>query len=341
MHRRRPRDPRSQGELTGLEAEPTPRSEQTAPTDLIGDVHALRLTLTTDLTIAAAALDADAPQIAADVVDHERIEVAAFERRALAHLSELEAARAVVGIHPAPVIPAARGPRWRGLPAASLAAAAAAIAGLVSLAAAPPPGTSGNGPTVNVAQTQPLHESYADYRKLATRRAAAHEVLAAADALHRSLAPLIARAAADPAAARQVLQVLHLEQQLLLEARPPGMAQLLDQARRLVARVSAVLPPGVKRITVPTVTASDDGEFRREQRRSQQPQPAKAQPEPTPAGEPQSKPSTSPTPRPTAASDTPSPDTSEAPEPSATPTGEPENGLDLPAGGLGVGGLLP
>ena len=322
QHRRRPRDPGG-----------APRP--TAPADLIGDVHALRLTLTTDLTIAAAALDADAPQIAADVVEHERVEVAAFERRALAHLSELEAARAVVGVHPPVVVPLARSPRWRSLPAASLAAAAAAVAGLLSLAAAPAP--AGDGPTVRVAQTQPLHESYADYRSLATRGAAAHEVLAAADALHRSLAPLIARAATDPAAARQVLQVLQLEQQLLLDARPPGMAELLDQARRLVARVTAVLPVTLPRVAVPAASSSDDGRFKREQRRSQDPQRAQAQPEPSPASDPQQRPAATPSATPT---DAPSATPTDRPSPDPTPTssGSPEPGVGLPQG-PGLGGL--
>src|SRR3954470_10244478 len=63
---------------------------------LLRDVSSLRLTLDTDLTVAAAAADADRMDVAAEIVDFDRAELAAFTELALSRLREEEATDDVV-----------------------------------------------------------------------------------------------------------------------------------------------------------------------------------------------------------------------------------------------------
>ena len=79
---------------------------------LLREVDGLRLTHETDLTLAAAAVEAGAPESAVDIIDSDRDSLHTFESRALGHLSDLAAG---------PVV--RRHSRWSRVPAAPFVAA--------------------------------------------------------------------------------------------------------------------------------------------------------------------------------------------------------------------------
>ncbi len=60
---------------------------------LLGELGALRLTLGTDLSLAAGAVEEGADGLAGALVQGDRADLAAFEQRALRHLRTLEQGR--------------------------------------------------------------------------------------------------------------------------------------------------------------------------------------------------------------------------------------------------------
>ena len=139
------------------QAVPTPLEATSHPdvpenlAELLDDLRALRLTLVADLTAAAAAVDADSGRVAADIVDGDRRELAAFLRRSRTRLPEPTVVTTGAGVVEPDVTPdvhaAVPGPRsWRrraliSLPAVplvgALAMSAAAGAGLLPLPTSP------------------------------------------------------------------------------------------------------------------------------------------------------------------------------------------------------------
>ena len=210
--------------------------------ELLHDVHELRLTLAADLHAAAAATEDGATQVASDIVAADREEIATFRRVAEMRLGRLR-----------PVPDAEPGaPRWRRraavtLPAiplvGAMALSAAAVTGVL-----PMPGShSHQSATAQSAGTSPVAESLEQLQAVVDDRAAsAHDVIAAARALHRQLAALIAGTSNDPAQAAEVAELLRMEQDMLLRAQPPGASVVLDATRRLAEQLVNTTSPSPK-----------------------------------------------------------------------------------------------
>lgn len=291
----------SRGREASRPAEARPETDPVIG-DLLDDMRALRLHLTADLSAAAGAVEAGADAVAADFVAADRLLIEDFVRQARARLDPVAPEG---GAAPATAAAATRDGaplRRRLLPAAPALAAAAALAAVLYGVV---PGHAGSGAA---GATQPVAQSWQRFSTLARSDAPAAQVIAAANQLHASLESLIAAAGTDPAKARQALQVLELEQQLLLQDQPQGGALLLAQTRALVVRLTALLP-GVA-TTAPTLlppAAPTPPAARRRRGFAASPAPSAA---PVPSASPSAQP----------ASPAPAPTTSPAPAPSPSPT---------------------
>ena len=235
---------------------------------LLREVDSLRLTLETDLTMAASAVEAGAPQIAIDIIDADRRGLTTFEDRALDHLLDLSDA-----------VPAPRsGSRWQA--AAPFVAAAAVVGFLV-----------GGVPTSTVpASVRDLRSASASNNLTRLTDAAAagetNNVLDAANDLHEQLEEVLAQAKTDPAAARAALVLLSAERAAIEQSTShdsPALRAVLAQSARLSSLIFQALPHSV-RTTLPTPAVPVI-----------QPQPT---PSPTAAPKPKPSPSASPAPAP-------------------------------------------
>ena len=217
------------------------RHPRRRPTDaridaLLRDVSAVRLTLDADLTIAAAAAEMDRIDVAAELVDFDRDELAAFTARALGHLEEAPQPAHVVAATPKHA--EQRGP-WRHritlAAAPAMLAAAAAVALFTGTVKAPDQSPQG------VTRTD-LVASYTAFSQLAVSGKDPAGLAAQFHQLNRSVATLIAAAAHDPASALQALRILEAEQFLLTEHHPTGSVGMLAEARALVRRLQQTVP---------------------------------------------------------------------------------------------------
>jgi hypothetical protein len=174
-----------------------------------------------------------------------------------------------------------------------MAVSAAAVTGVL-----PVPGSHPQAPKpVAAAPSSPVTASLQQLQAVVDdHHASARDVIAAARALHRQLAKLIARTSDNPAQAAEVAELLRLEQDMLLRAQPPGASVVLDATRRLARQLvdtTATLPK-------PAPTSTD-------------------LPKPLPSSSPRSHKSTSPSPAPKqSTSPKPSPSSS-SPNPSSSP----------------------
>ncbi len=276
---------------------------------LLREVDALRLGLESGLAATADAVQSGALASAARQVDADREALSRFEQRALNALSELPAAPvASVGRH------------RRLLPAAPFVAAAALIGFLTGAVPSQLGGEASTPQTVNAATS-----SWLRLTELASDGGNARQLRAAALELHAELAPLIARAATDPAAAEQVLAMLRDEQDLLNASGDRGLLlDVLRESESLTTRVVAALPQQLSRslpalpalvgptvvipkvIVVPTVDVHRPTTSR----------PASGQPSPTSTGSSPARPPASGSP---------------APAPAVSPTASPAQPAPAPA----------
>lgn len=284
-------DARRARRLNGLRRDRSaPRVEELDA--LLRQVDDLRLTLETDLSLAASALEAGAPELALDVVDSDRAELAAFERRALDSLDDLE-----LSSH-------RRTRSWIPAHAASIAVAAGLVgllAGLVPQAVAPgQPSTSNVSAGAALERLQELAED-----------GDASEIREASAALHAQLAAVVATAKTDPAAARTALLLLSYEQHAIVSSGDVAeLSDVLRQSQALASRIRAALPVAVRsalpKPVVPTsgVTA----------------------PQPAPSSSPKASPAAT-----TKATASPKPSPTASPKPTASPTASPkDDGYPLP-----------
>lgn len=259
---------------------------------LLQDIGDLRLTLAADLRAAAAATEDGATDVASDIVAADREEIARFRRIAEMRMARLQ--RLAVAEPEAP--------RWRRrvaftLPAVPLvgamAVSAAAVTGVL-----PVPGSHQQHQSAPVvaAPSSPVAASLQELQSVVdNHQASARDVIAAARALHRQLAMLIATTSDDPQQAAEVAELLRMEQDMLLRAQPPGASVVLDATRRLARQL------------VNTATA--------------QPKPAPNStvlPKPLPTSTPKSRKSSSAAPK-QSSSPKPSPSASSSPDPSGSP----------------------
>ncbi len=298
--------------------------EQTPDSDiaaLIADVRDLRLALSADLSLAAGAVENGADDIAAEVLDGGRDDVARFRARALARLVAADSCG-----HGEPQ-PAARpglvrrAMSSRLLPAAPVLAAAAAAAAFAA-GVLPVPTTA--GPGTAAVHARAVADSWQAFSRAATGRVDEADLLRAAANLHRSLASLIDAAPHDPEKGQQALLLLQMERALLLNDQPPGATQVLAQADDLVARLAKLLP------ALPR--AGDHPNAGRQPARQDQQQ--LDGPQPAAGADGQAATSPSPTASP---SPSPSPSPSSSPEPTASPSQQPPptlGPLPSPSGGF-------
>jgi hypothetical protein len=208
---------------------------------LLQDMRNLRLTLAADLHAAAAATEDGATDVASDIVAADRDEVARFRRMAEMRMAGLQ--RLAVAEPEAP--------RWRRrvaftLPAiplvGAMAVSAAAVTGVL-----PMPGATQQHPKpapVAAAPSSPVTASLQELQAVVDdHQASARQVIAAARALHRQLAALIANTSDNPAQAAEVAELLRMEQDMLLRAQPPGASVVLDATRRLAQQLVKTAAP--------------------------------------------------------------------------------------------------
>ena len=205
---------------------------------LLREVDSLRLSLETDLTLAAAAVEHGSPQVAADIIDSERAGLRAFEERALGHVAELSAPR--------------QRRRFR-VPAAPFVAAAAVAGFLIGVVPHLTPQAPAD--TTNVSASSPADS----YNKLvsAVRLGEQGEALDAANTLHAQLLAVVAQAQSNPAAALTALQLLNSERHFLASvgASSPALTRALAASQLLTNQIMSALPVNVKTSvsTSPTV----------------------------------------------------------------------------------------
>jgi hypothetical protein len=259
--------------------------------DLLDDMLELRLTLVADLSAAAAAVDAESEQVAGDIIDSDRRELAAFLHRSTARLNG-----APEPVTSTPVaVPAPRSWRRRALislPAVplvgALAMSAAAAAGLLPLP------TRAHSHHVRIVSEPPVASTFQQFATVVDGDPSASQVVAAANALHAQIAALLAEAPQNPNGVSEVAQLLQLEQALLLRKQPPGSSLVLAQSRKLAAQLLTVAQ-AVSPAAVPTSSTASPHHSTTTKSTS---------------------PSTSPTPK----SSTPKTAPSTSPSPSSTPT---------------------
>jgi hypothetical protein len=254
--------------------------------EVLRDVADFRLALETDMIIAAAAVDADAPDLLADVVDEERLELATFHDRLLERLADAAADDEIAARR------ARKAPRpGRVSRVVAVAAAAVAVFGAGRAMTGVP---GGIGETSNVAAIQTANQQYDDLNR-AVNGTSPTSVSEAAEQLHDTLEQLISDHAGDPEVAHRAAQLLLQEISLLRESDPDGASQVLAQARTLVTMLERAAPPKVRQSVQPVLDAA------------------------APKTSPKPKSSASPTPSPT-----PSPKPTSTPKATASATSDPE-----------------
>src|SRR3954463_8358112 len=215
-------------------------SDVSHPLDgLLRDVRELRLTLAADLHAAAAAAEDGEAEVASDIVEADRDEIARFRRVAETRLLRLQRL----------AVAEPQGPKCRrrvvvALPAVPLigamAVSAAAVSGVLPLpghhdAAKPRP--------VQAAPTTPVGTSFQQLERIVdSNESSASDVIAAARVLHLQLAELIANSSNDPTQAAVLADLLRAEQSLLMTEQPPGASVVLDATRRLAEQLVNSVP---------------------------------------------------------------------------------------------------
>jgi hypothetical protein len=198
---------------------------------LLGQIGELRLSLAADMGLLASAVELEAYDIATEVVDGERDDLAAFAGRTTATL----AAAAATG-------PAARRPWTRSLRAAvpltpALAAAAALIGVLAGVVPTPVVPPSDRTPATSAAAS-----SYAELHRLQAHGASARALRQAAHGLHAEVARVMALAGEDPAAAEVALRLLAREVTGLDDdEQRADLRSVLAESQRLIAALQSAV----------------------------------------------------------------------------------------------------
>jgi len=306
------RDDAAQVEASEAEAGQTPYPPDELA-ELLQDLRNLRMTLAMDLTAAASAIEQGADEVAGDVVDADRRELAKFTRGARERLSALQLGEVeLANAAAAPIEAGRRSQAWRrrvlvSLPAVPLVGAvalsAAAAAGFV-----PVPGQSSHSPAhVTVQASAPVASTFHQFESVLDGEPSASQVITAASALHRQLAALLANARQNPSQVGEVAQLLQLEQALLLRKQPPGSNVVLAESRQLAAKLLqlATSSASPQSTTTPTYWAA-----------TPPPHHSHSAPASTPTAQPTSQPTKAPTP-------TAQPTKAASPTPSSSPSGYP------------------
>jgi hypothetical protein len=268
----------------------------------------LRLTLATDLTAAAGAAEEGAQDVAAQIVEADRLELALFAEDADRRLRRLATGPVAVPDRAAPA-----SPRWRrrlaiALPVVpmvgALAVSAAAAAGVL-----PMPGKSTDhvdSLSAPVSADNTASSTFRAFADVVGSDPSASQVIAAAGRLHDQLAKLLASSSTNPDSAAQLVQLLRMEQSLLLTQQPPGADVVLHATRKLAKKLVDVVNAMTEPTTAPNVIPTfdydqNDSDNNSSTKSSPSPSPTKSSPKPTHSA------SSSPTPEPSSSSYDPPP----------------------------------
>jgi hypothetical protein len=260
---------------------------------LLREVDGLRLTLETDLTLVAAAVEAGNSAIAVDVVDSSRESLRGFESKALGHLTELASTP--------------KASRWAKLSAAPFAAAAAIVALLIGVVPNTLDRSGDLSPTAVSAQS-----SLAKLETLAAQ-GQTNQVRSTARTLHDQINALVADSE-DPQAAHHALLLLSYEQLAIVQSGDEAkLRDVLADAHAIATRIRSQLPrelrtvvprPPAVVVPPPAKPTTQPAPKRSVRPRSTSPASPAATTQPAPSA----KPTPSPKPTPTAtASPSPSP----------------------------------
>jgi hypothetical protein len=291
--------------VDALHAPPSPRAPELEA--LLREVDDLRSTMRRDLGLAATAAEAGADDLAGWLLLGSDGAVRRFEDNAQAHLAAAELAERAEEL---PAVPAPRR-RARLLPAAPVVAAAAALLGFLTGVV---PGSLGDGVSSPETSNTAALDSYAQLTRLATSGASASSISAAAARFHADLAPLVAAASTDPAAAEKAIALLQSEHAVITsEGDSAALRAVLAQADALVRTLQARLPK--HRLRVPSAAPLPQPQDQPRQQAQQPAQQPTQQPAAKSSPSPSSKPSPKPSPSPSATPRTsPSPDSGPLPQ---------------------------
>lgn len=244
LSRRRDPLPRSDSERLAAAAAGADMSVE----DVLREVADFRLALETDMIIAAAAVDADTPELLSEVLDDERAELVTFHDRLLSRLADA-AAEDEVALRRSRKAAVASGAGRISQFVAAAAAVGALVVGAGTIA----------GPqareTTNAAAMNSANQHYADFSSAVTSDSPA-AVRRAADKLHTAIEELINEHASDPEVAQRAAQLLQAEISLLSVTDPVGASHVLAQARSLVTMLEKAAPTQVRASLKPVLDAA-------------------------------------------------------------------------------------
>ncbi|HVM28611.1 MAG TPA: hypothetical protein VM433_13200, partial [Mycobacteriales bacterium] len=325
-----------------------PAADPSAVGALLDELAHARLSLSSDLGLLAAAVELGAHDVAVDVVEGTRNDLAAFTARITS--PSLTGTAAHSGDQPSSssradrpaAVPAADTarlaplhPRRRALRAALPVAPALAAAALIGVLAGVLPAGPSTAPPTGTPDMTAAASSYAELFRLHERGATSETLVQAAHGLHAEVARVMALAATDPAAAEQALRLLAQEVASVGDDdQRAELRSVLALSRRLLAELTEQVGTGA--LPAPVDAALP------ERLPAPEPQPAPSAPNgatPAPAGEvPSSAPDAPGSPStPLPAGPRPTPSGTGAPHPS-----EPPSPLLLPPGSTkGAGPVLP
>ncbi len=257
---------------------------------LLREVGSLRLTLETDLSLAAAAVEAGHPAVAVDILDSDRSSLGQFEVAALGHLQDLDRAPEVT--------PVRQSVRASLMPIIATAAALALAFGFA------PQVLDRDASVVDTAAV--AAQTSLDQLQDFAAEGNTVQVRAASATLHAQLIEAIATADSDPASAQQALLLLSYERDAIAQSgNSAALHDVLVQSVALANRIRAAMPASLRKVVpkVPVIVVAQPSA-------SASP---KAKPSATASPSPAAKPSATSSPTPAA-------------KPSATPTSSPSSG---------------
>jgi hypothetical protein len=270
---------------------------------LLREVDSLRLTLETDLSLAAAGVEAGQPGVAADILDSDRGSLGRFETNALGHLRDLDRT---------PAAPSVRlSVRASLAPILATAAALAVAFGVAPHVLHQDQNVVDTASVAAQTSLDQIQDFAAEGNTVQVRQAAA--------TLHAQLVEAIATADSDPASAQQALLLLSYERDAIAQSgNSAALHDVLMQSVALANRIRAALPANLRRVVppAPVVVLAQPSPSA-----SSKPKPT-ATASPTPAAKPSTSPSSSSKPSSTPSSSPSSTD----PGTGVLPTGNPVNG---------------
>lgn len=277
---------------------------------LLREVDDLRLTLETDLTLVAAAVEAGGASTAAEIIDGDLSALHAFEQSALGHLAELSTA---------PAMGASRQRNWARVSAAPFVAAAAVVGMLLGVI----PNVGGTDSGRSEVSSMAAQSSLNQLTTLAAQGRTS-EVRVAAQTLYAQISELMEQSPNNAQTAQQALLLLSYARDAIVQS-GDGVAlrDVLLQSASLTAKIRNALPASLRTNIPKAPLLLPVAPSPTPKRESPKPRPT-ASPSPT------TKPTTSPKPSPTA-SPTPTAKASATPTatPSATPSGSPTSSYPL------------